>query len=48
MVGLEQLIKANSNHVYSPFILMYSKQLWDIVSVEDKPIIEQAAKEGAL
>ncbi|EIW15928.1 MULTISPECIES: DctP family TRAP transporter solute-binding subunit [Pelosinus] len=37
-----------TNHVYSPFILMYSKKLWDIVPAEDKPIIEQAAKEGAL
>jgi TRAP-type C4-dicarboxylate transport system substrate-binding protein len=37
-----------TNHVYSPFILMYSKKLWDIVPGEDKPIIEQAAKEGAL
>ena len=37
-----------TNHVYSPFILMYSKKLWDIVPAEDKPLIEQAAKEGAL
>lgn len=37
-----------TNHVYSPFILMYSKKLWDIVPDEDKPIIQQAAIEGAL
>ncbi|WP_378954398.1 DctP family TRAP transporter solute-binding subunit [Pelosinus sp. sgz500959] len=37
-----------TNHVYSPFILMYSKKLWDIVPDEDKLIIQQAAKEGAL
>jgi tripartite ATP-independent transporter DctP family solute receptor len=37
-----------TNHVYSPFILMYSKKLWDLVPAEDKPIIQQAATEGAL
>jgi len=37
-----------TNHVYSPFILMYSKKLWETVPDEDKTIIEQAAKEGAL
>jgi len=37
-----------TNHVYSPFILMYSKKLWDTVLPEDRPLIEQAAKEGAL
>ena len=37
-----------TNHVYSPFILMYSKKLWDLVPGEDRPIIQQAAIEGGL
>lgn len=37
-----------SHHVFTPFVLMYSKKLWDGVPVEDQKIIEQAAKEGAL
>lgn len=37
-----------SHHVYSPFVLMYSKKLWDTVPDEDKKTIAQAAKEGAM
>lgn len=37
-----------SHHVFTPFVLMYSKKLWDGIPVEDQRIIEQAAKEGAL
>lgn len=36
-----------SHHFYTPFILMYSKKLWDELPAEDRKIIEQAAKEGA-
>jgi len=37
-----------SHHVFTPFVLMYSKKLWDGVPLEDQKIIEQATKEGAL
>jgi len=37
-----------SHHVFTPFVLMYSKKLWEGVPLEDQKIIEQAAKEGAL
>jgi len=37
-----------SHHVFTPFVLMYSKKLWDGLPVEDQKNIEQAAKEGAL
>lgn len=37
-----------SHHIFTPFVLMYSKKLWDKVPEEDQKIIEQAAKEGAL
>jgi len=37
-----------SHHVFTPFVLMYSKKLWDALPVEDQKVIEQAAKEGAL
>jgi len=37
-----------SHHVFTPFVLMYSKKLWNLVPKEDQMIIEEAAKEGAL
>jgi len=37
-----------THHVYSPFVLLFSKKLWDKIPAEDKPVIQQAAKEGAL
>lgn len=37
-----------SHHIFTPFVLMYSKKLWDKVPEEDQKIIQQAAKEGAL
>ncbi|OAA83362.1 DctP family TRAP transporter solute-binding subunit [Clostridium ljungdahlii] len=37
-----------THHVYSPFVLMYSKKLWDTVPEDDKKIIIECAKEGAL
>lgn len=37
-----------SHHIFTPFVLMYSKKLWDKLPKEDQKIIQQAAKEGAL
>jgi len=37
-----------THHVYTPFIMMYSKPLWDQLSEEEKQLIGQAAKESAL
>ena len=36
-----------SHHVYTPFILMYSKKLWDQLPPEDQKMIQEAAIEGA-
>jgi tripartite ATP-independent transporter DctP family solute receptor len=36
-----------SHHFYTPFILMYSKKLWDEIPADDQKIFREAAKEGA-
>ncbi|HWR45403.1 DctP family TRAP transporter solute-binding subunit [Sporomusa sp.] len=36
-----------SQHIYSPFVLLYSKALWDDLSELDKVTIAQTAKESA-
>lgn len=36
-----------SHHFYTPFILMFSKKIWDTIPAEDQKIFREAAKEGA-
>lgn len=36
-----------SHHFYTPFILMFSKKIWDEIPADDQKIIREAAKEGA-
>ena len=37
-----------SHHVYTPFVMMYSKELWDQIPKDDQVILAQVAKESAL
>ncbi|SDF19625.1 DctP family TRAP transporter solute-binding subunit [Sporomusa acidovorans] len=36
-----------SQHLYSPFVMLYSKALWDTLPAADRVLIEQAAQESA-
>lgn len=36
-----------SQHLYCPFVMQYSKALWDVLPAADQVIIEQAAQESA-
>lgn len=35
-----------TNHAYTPFLVLYSKQLWDRLSAEDQGVIQACAIEG--
>ncbi|WP_232199125.1 TRAP transporter substrate-binding protein [Thermosinus carboxydivorans] len=37
-----------TNHFYSPFVLMFSKKIWDTLPKEDQDIILKAGKEAGL
>lgn len=37
-----------SNHVYTPFVSMFSKKIWDTLSKEDQDVILKAAKESTV
>lgn len=37
-----------SHHVYTPFVMMYSKELWDKIPADDQVILAEVAKESAL
>jgi len=37
-----------SHHVYTPFVMMYSKELWDTIPSDDQVILTEVAKESAL
>ena len=36
-----------SNHVYTPFVIMYSKKLWDALPKEDQEILKKTGKEAS-
>jgi tripartite ATP-independent transporter DctP family solute receptor len=35
-----------SNHVYTPFVIMYSKKLWDTLPKEDQELLKKTGKEA--
>lgn len=37
---------SNTNHVYTPFIFLFSKQIWDELSAEQQEILSEAAVEA--
>ncbi len=37
-----------SHHVYTPFVMMYAKELWDTIPDTDKKLFEEIAQESAL
>ncbi|KYZ74790.1 ABC transporter substrate-binding protein [Anaerosporomusa subterranea] len=36
-----------SNHVYTPFVIMYSKKLWDALPKEDQELLKKTGKEAS-